>query len=87
MPNGDILMRFPYDNSCFLAVVRFPNDNSRLLALVRFAWFCLCKLGGSLAGDECKFCGVGWCKCECIGRQKGLYGSCLIRVRKEDDVT
>jgi hypothetical protein len=55
-----------------------------------------CKLGGSSAGDECKW-GGGWCKCECVGRQKGLCGSCLIRdTRKhyiksirmfEDDVT
>jgi hypothetical protein len=39
----------------------------------------------------------GWCKCECVGRQKGLCGSCLIRVTSmhdmksinmlEDDVT
>ncbi len=61
------------------------------------AWFCVCKLGGSLAGDEWKLSGGGWCKCECVGRQKGLYGSCLIRFTSihclksirmfEDDVT
>ena len=54
--NGYILMRFPDDISCFLAVVRFPNDKSCLLALVRFAWFCVCKLGGSLVGRM----NVGW---------------------------
>jgi hypothetical protein len=27
--------------------------------LLDVAWFCVCKLGGSLAGDECKFCGGG----------------------------
>ena len=37
------------------------------------AWFCVCKLGGSLAGgEECTFCGGGWCKCECVGRHTGL---------------
>ncbi len=30
--------------------------------------------------DECRFCGGGWCKCECVGGQKGLSGSFLIRV-------
>jgi hypothetical protein len=24
--------------------------------------------------------GSAWCKCECVGRQKGLCGSCLMRV-------
>ncbi len=33
------------------------------------AWFCVCKLGGG-----------GWWKCECVGRQKGLIGRCLICV-------
>jgi hypothetical protein len=28
--------------------------------LLNVAWFCVCKSGGSLAGDECKFCGGGW---------------------------
>jgi hypothetical protein len=65
--------------------------------LLDVAWFCVSKLSGSLAGDECKFCGGGWCKCECVGRQKGLCGSSLIRVTSmhyvksirifEDDVT
>ncbi len=42
--------------------------------LLEVAWcFCVCKLGGSLAGDECKLGGGGWRKCECVGRQKGLY--------------
>ncbi len=27
--------------------------------LLDIAWFCVCKLVGSLAGDECKFCGGG----------------------------
>jgi hypothetical protein len=50
-----------------------------------------------IGGKECKFCGGGWCKCECVGRQKGLCESCLIRVTSmhyiksirmfEDDVT
>jgi hypothetical protein len=31
------------------------------------------KLGGLLAGDEYKLC-------ECVGRQRGLCGRCLIRV-------
>ncbi len=48
--------------------------------LLDLAWFCVCKLGCSLAGDKCKLSGGGWCKCECVGRQKGLCGSCLIRV-------
>jgi hypothetical protein len=64
--NGDILMRRPYDISCFSAVVRFPNEISHLLALVRFAWFCVCQLVGSLAWDECKLGGGGWFKCECV---------------------
>jgi hypothetical protein len=61
------------------------------------AWFCVCKLGGSLAGEECKLDGGGRWKCECVGRQKGLCGSCLIRVTSmhymksirmfEDDIT
>jgi hypothetical protein len=29
--------------------------------LLDVAWFCVCKLGGSLAGDECKL-GGGWIK-------------------------
>ncbi len=47
-------------------------------------------------GDEYKLSG-DWCKCECVERQKGLCGSCLIRVTRmhytksirmfEDDVT
>jgi hypothetical protein len=66
--------------------------------LLDVAWFCMCKLGGSLAGEM----NVSWvvvvrCKCECVGRQKGLCGSCLIRATSmhhiksirmfEDDVT
>jgi len=62
------------------------------------AWFCMCKLGGSLAGEM----NVSWvvvvrCKCECVGRPKGLCGRFLIRVTSmhyiksirmfEDDVT
>jgi hypothetical protein len=27
--------------------------------LLEVAWFCVCKLGGSLAGNECKLCGGG----------------------------
>ncbi len=27
--------------------------------LLDVAWFCLCKLGGSLAGEECKLGGGG----------------------------
>ncbi len=27
--------------------------------LLDIAWFCVCKLGGSMAGDECKFRGGG----------------------------
>ncbi len=66
--------------------------------LLDVAWFCVCKLGGSLAGDECKLGGGGgWCKCKWVGRHKGLCGSCLICVTSmhfiksirmfEDDVT
>ena len=40
---------------------------------VQVGWF----VGG---GNECKFCGGGRWKCECVGIQKGLCGSCLIRV-------
>ncbi len=47
--------------------------------LLEVAWFCVYPLGGSLAGDACKL-GGDWCKSECVGRQKGLCGSCLIRV-------
>jgi hypothetical protein len=36
--------------------------------------FDVCELGGSLAGKECNLGGGGWCKCECVGRQKGLCG-------------
>ena len=51
--------------------------------LLNVAWFCVCKLSGSLAGEM----NVSWvvvvrCKCECVGRQKGLCGSCLIRATK-----
>jgi hypothetical protein len=63
--------------------------------LLDVAWFCVCKLGASLAGDECKLGGGGWCKC--VGRQNDLYGRCLIRVTSmhyiksirifEDDIT
>ncbi len=28
--------------------------------LLVVAWICVCKLGGSLAGDECKLGGGGW---------------------------
>jgi hypothetical protein len=31
--------------------------------LLVVAWFCVCKLGVSLAGDESKLGGGGWCKC------------------------
>ena len=44
------------------------------------AWLCTCKCDSS-AGDEYKL-GGGWCKCECVRRQKGLCGSCLIRVTR-----
>jgi hypothetical protein len=56
-----------------------------------------CKLGVSLARDECKLSGGGWRKCECVRRQKCFCGSCQIRVTRmhyiksirmfEDDVT
>ena len=29
-------------------------------SLLDVAWFCVRKLGGSLAGDECKLGGGGW---------------------------
>jgi hypothetical protein len=32
---------------------------------------CGCKLGGSLAGDECKL-GGGCCKCECAWETEGF---------------
>ena len=38
--------------------------------LLDVAWFCVCKLGVSLAGDECKLCD-GWLKFKYIGRQIG----------------
>jgi hypothetical protein len=44
-----------------------------LVLCVQVGWF----VGGE---SECKFCGGGWCKFECVGLQKGLCGSCLIRV-------
>jgi hypothetical protein len=37
--------------------------------------------------DEYKFCGGGWCKWECVGRQKDLFGSCLVRVTSMHDIT
>ena len=40
---------------------------------VQVGWF----VGG---GDECKLGVDGWWKCECVGRQKCLCGSCLIRL-------
>jgi hypothetical protein len=40
---------------------------------VQIGWF----VGG---GNEFEFCGDGWCKYECVGRQKGLCGICLIYV-------
>ncbi len=49
--------------------------------LLDVAWFCVCKLGSSLAGEvNVSFVVAGWIKCECVGRQKGLCGSCLIHV-------
>jgi hypothetical protein len=47
--------------------------------LLNVAWFCARKSGGSLVGDACTLYD-GLRKCECVGRQKGLCGSCLIRV-------
>jgi hypothetical protein len=57
---------------------------------VQVGWF----VGG---GDECKLGVDGWWTCECVGRQKCLCGSCLIRLTSmhdmksirmfEDDVT
>ena len=38
--------------------------------LLDVAWCCVCKLVGSLAGDECKL-GDGWLKFKCVGRQTG----------------
>ena len=38
--------------------------------LLDVAWFCVCKLVVSLAGDECKLCD-GWLKFKYIGRQIG----------------
>jgi hypothetical protein len=66
--------------------------------LLDVAWFCVCKLGGSLAEEmNVSFVVVRWIKCECIGRQNGFCGNCLIRVASrhyiksirmfEDDVT
>ncbi len=37
------------------------------------------KLGGWMAGKECKFCGGGWCKCESVGKHQGLYGMYYIQ--------
>ncbi len=76
------LTRFPNEILCFLAVMRCPYEMilMRFLAFLRFlAWFCVYVgwlVGG---GKECKFCGGGWRKCEFVGNQQGLYGSCLLR--------
>ena len=61
-----------------------------MVLYVQVGWF----VGG---GNECKLGVVVRCKCECVGRQKGLCGSCLIRATSmhhiksirmfEDDVT
>ncbi len=50
-----------------------------MILCVLVGWF----VGG---GNECKFCGGVWYKCECIGRQKGLCESCLIRVTSVRDI-
>jgi hypothetical protein len=73
-------MRYPDEMSCFfgpLRALRMRYHNS---------WFIgrcvvLCVQVGVFVGEgsECKLCG-GWCKCECVGRQKGLCGSCLLCV-------
>jgi hypothetical protein len=72
---------FPYEFSCFFLV------RVLLWAIECTRWFigrcvvlCVCKLGSSLAGGKSKLGGGGWCKCKCVGRQKGSCGSCLIRV-------
>jgi hypothetical protein len=47
--------------------------------LLDVAWVCVCKLGGSLVGGECKLGGGGWCKCECecVGK---LSDSCHLNM-------
>ncbi len=56
------LTRFSNETSCFLAVMRCPFEIPCFLAaaverwivhdgLLDVVWFCVCKLGGSLAGE------------------------------------
>jgi hypothetical protein len=80
------VMRFLDEISCFLAAefsfwwcdvrtveadVEGCGSLSEHDGLLDVVLFCVCKLGGSLAWDECKL-GGGWWKCECVGRQKKL---------------
>jgi hypothetical protein len=49
--------------------------------LLDVAWFCACKLGGSLAGEmKVSFREGGWYNCACVRRQKDQCRSCLVRV-------
>ena len=89
-------MRFSCDISCFLRaswefLVRFVA-----VCCIVFSWDFLMRLHAycsaifiwDFVGRCVVLCvQVGWfvgggneCKCECVGRQKGLCGSCLIRV-------
>jgi hypothetical protein len=75
LTNGDSLLRFPDGISCFFGCRLFVlmagckdvgevdlEGCGRLSVhdgLLDVAMFCVYKLGGSLAGDECKW-GCGW---------------------------
>ncbi len=59
-------------------------ENCRRLSvhdgLLDVAWFCMCKFGGSLAGElNVSFVVVLGGSASYVGRQKGLFGSCLIQ--------
>jgi hypothetical protein len=62
---------------------------SVLDGLLDVAWFFCVQVGWFVGGgNECKFYGGSgcWWKCECIGRQKGLCGSDVIRVTGTHDI-
>ncbi len=77
-----IFVRFAYAILYIWTVMRFLDE----ISWFHDSWWCAnvrtvrrWMLKGVLRWreEECKFC--GWWKCKCVGRQKGLCGSCLIR--------
>ncbi len=82
MTKGDIVMRGPYDVSCF-SMVRCKESGEVYVegcgrwsvhgGLLDVAWFCVCKLGGSLVGRM----NVGWVV---VGESASALGDRRVRV-------